>query len=389
MKKNLTIILISFLILPLSAFAAKKEGGTGKPEENPSHTKPNPIYTLLVDTKGDRSFDGSNTEIEVEAGRKVTYRLLIDNQGDGDFRNVQVRGDLAKNVDYYLDSAALNRNITNNVGRYTGDGRSDKKGDDSFTYNFNSNNEVVSIDLGTVKAGQKAYVEFAVFVPPNATIGTEDMTFQVSGTEVPTEKIKHTISTKSTPTPSKTNYYFILDFSFSMNEIPGEDRYKREPTQSQKRSVLIRSVQSAIQSLNSEQFAIRVYGSEMTKNVQSSCNDHKNILTFGQHSDQVVSNALNPLGSVGYTPIAGALEGARKYLNSTQNITGGNVINKIILISDGVESCGGNPIKAAMDLASSDLNVAIDTIGFDIDAAGATQLKGIAEATGGQYFSAG
>ena len=50
------------------------------------------------------------------------------------------------------------------------------------------------------------------------------------------------------------------------------------------------------------------------------------------------------------------------------------------MISDGVETCDGDPVQAAKDLHNSNLNVTVNVIGFDVDQDGRKQLKETAQA---------
>ncbi len=60
----------------------------------------------------------------------------------------------------------------------------------------------------------------------------------------------------------------------------------------------------------------------------------------------------------------------------------------IILVSDGVETCGGDPLATVRGLQARGIKVKIHTIGFDVDAAARAQLEAISQATGGEYHDA-
>jgi hypothetical protein len=57
-----------------------------------------------------------------------------------------------------------------------------------------------------------------------------------------------------------------------------------------------------------------------------------------------------------------------------------------VLVSDGKETCQGDPVVAAKALAAKDITV--HTVGFIVDTAARGQLQAIAQATGGTYFDA-
>lgn len=82
----------------------------------------------------------------------------------------------------------------------------------------------------------------------------------------------------------------------------------------------------------------------------------------------------------GWTPIAGALNEAGNVFSGEKEAT-----NRVILVSDGLETCGGDPVAAAQRLADSDIQVTIDVVGFDIPRAEEEQLRRISEVSGGRY----
>ena len=59
--------------------------------------------------------------------------------------------------------------------------------------------------------------------------------------------------------------------------------------------------------------------------------------------------------------------------------------NIIYVVSDGIETCGGDPVKAAKELHESEIQAIVNIIGFDVDNEGQRALKKVAEAGGGKY----
>jgi len=86
----------------------------------------------------------------------------------------------------------------------------------------------------------------------------------------------------------------------------------------------------------------------------------------------------------GATPIADALILAKDDLAT---VSGGKLI---LLITDGMETCNGDPVTAAQDLISSGYDLRINVVGFDVsqNATARDQLMQIAATTGGLYFDA-
>ncbi len=86
---------------------------------------------------------------------------------------------------------------------------------------------------------------------------------------------------------------------------------------------------------------------------------------------------LNPRGS---TPIALTLGRTAEYFKGFEADN-----NHLILISDGMESCGGDPIRAIIELKESDADPEVTVIGLGVNAATRAQLSRIAASSDGVY----
>lgn len=86
----------------------------------------------------------------------------------------------------------------------------------------------------------------------------------------------------------------------------------------------------------------------------------------------------------GPTPIAYALEQAK---GDFARLSGRKLI---LLVSDGIETCEGDPVAAAKALIEAGYDLRIDVVGFDIreNPAARKQMMMIAAATGGVYYDA-
>lgn len=56
-------------------------------------------------------------------------------------------------------------------------------------------------------------------------------------------------------------------------------------------------------------------------------------------------------------------------------------------MSDGVETCDGDPVTAAQKLQSQNIKAKVNIIGFDVDNEGQEQLKQVANSGGGEYIT--
>ena len=129
--------------------------------------------------------------------------------------------------------------------------------------------------------------------------------------------------------------------------------------------------------------ALRAYGST-TPSDDGNCADSALLVPFGEQSREPIKEAIANLRPKGQTPIAFALNQAAEDFGPTQND------RTIVLVTDGIESCGGDPVQAARDLREQGIMVHLVGFGLgnvaDEDAA---SLQAVADASGGRYITAG
>ncbi len=93
---------------------------------------------------------------------------------------------------------------------------------------------------------------------------------------------------------------------------------------------------------------------------------------------------IQGLETGGATPLAYVLEKAR------EDFAGTSGSKMLILVSDGMETCKGDPIAAARALVAAGYDLRVHIVGYDVARyqAAREQLKQIAEVAGGVYFDA-
>lgn len=124
-------------------------------------------------------------------------------------------------------------------------------------------------------------------------------------------------------------------------------------------------------------------GSNSAKDKPVSCAGIETVLPVGSSQNQI-SAALASFSPTGWTPIGGSLTQAKDVL---VGFTGQD--NYVLLVSDGEETCGGNPAAAARSLRESDVKAIVDVIGFNVDTKTRSQLESVAAVGGGKFiFSA-
>lgn len=166
----------------------------------------------------------------------------------------------------------------------------------------------------------------------------------------------------------------VLDASGSMNaKLPnGETRM----------GVAQRAVKGVAGALAAETaVSLRMYGAKSAAS-QKNCQDTHVAVPFAPASGNgsAISAAVDGAKAQGWTPIALSLTEA------AADFPGGSKTRVVVLVSDGKETCQGDPVLAARALAAK--GITIHTVGFVVDTAARGQLQAVARATGGSYFDA-
>lgn len=132
---------------------------------------------------------------------------------------------------------------------------------------------------------------------------------------------------------------------------------------------------------------LMVYGHEGSNDRSDREESCAGIETFAGLGELNVDNARQTLGQfqpAGWTPIEGSLEAAAEEFAGKEEAA-----NRVVLVTDGIETCGGDPVAAARQLKESGVAVTVDVVGFDLeDGSDARALRAVAEATGGEYADA-
>ncbi|MFD1435045.1 VWA domain-containing protein [Kroppenstedtia eburnea] len=123
-------------------------------------------------------------------------------------------------------------------------------------------------------------------------------------------------------------------------------------------------------------------GSNSKKDKQVSCKSTEEVYPLGNYQEKKFSQSLDQFQATGWTPIAASMKAAREEL---QKNSGEDATHMLYIVSDGVETCGGDPVAEAKKLNQSQIKAVVNIIGFDVDDAGQQALQKVAEAGGGEY----
>lgn len=132
---------------------------------------------------------------------------------------------------------------------------------------------------------------------------------------------------------------------------------------------------------------LRTYGHKGTgddKDKAMSCESTEVMYETNTYDEAAFKTALGKFKPSGWTPLAASIKAGYEDLKAK---AGEDTENILYIVSDGIETCDGDPVKEAKALADSNLNVKVHIIGFDVDDAGQAQLKKTAEAGNGKYYT--
>jgi 6-phosphogluconolactonase (cycloisomerase 2 family)/Mg-chelatase subunit ChlD len=166
----------------------------------------------------------------------------------------------------------------------------------------------------------------------------------------------------------------ILDASNSMwGQIEGQ----------RKIDLAKKALTSLIKDLPStSRVSLRVYGYQHARELED-CQDSTLLVPFGPLDKAKLIEKVQAITPRGMTPLAYSL---KQVLNDLGNTPGEKLV---ILVSDGKESCGGDPVAAVRALHAQGVNMRIEVMGLAIaDAATKHQLSAIASLTRGRYHPA-
>ncbi len=170
------------------------------------------------------------------------------------------------------------------------------------------------------------------------------------------------------------NIVLIIDASNSMNKVLGGQ-------------TLIAAAKGAVSELLNTlpagtDVGIIVYGHRLPKTNPKSCEDIQQMFPLTPLSatvrDQMIAG-VQKINAQGMTPLAAALTQAEGMFN---NAAGKRVI---LLLTDGVETCNGDPVTVAAKLKALNPPIELDIVGLSVTPEVRGTLTKMAQSTGGKY----
>ena len=172
------------------------------------------------------------------------------------------------------------------------------------------------------------------------------------------------------------NVLIILDASYSMEDRIGHDR---------KIDIAKRVVHNTVQHIPpSTRVGLRVYGHKIGLMGIYPCRKTELLVPIDFNTSNQIIGKLRNINPTGQTPISYSIKTA-----VFNDFNGLNGPKRIILVSDGMETCDGNPCDYAVEMVRRGIDLKIDVVGFALkDPAAINQLKCVALSTGGKFYTA-
>lgn len=136
--------------------------------------------------------------------------------------------------------------------------------------------------------------------------------------------------------PVTTRILFLLDASLSM-AAQWEDQKRMDVAKE-----ILAHIVDSLSSFDNLELALRVYGHQTAKG-KFNCRDTKLEVAFAPKNGEIIKTKLKSIQPKGVTPLAFSLSRA-----ANDFIAPNNYRNVIIIITDGLESCDGDPCEISI-----------------------------------------
>jgi len=173
------------------------------------------------------------------------------------------------------------------------------------------------------------------------------------------------------PALAESNVMVIFDSSGSMKRSAGNES---------RISAAKRVVADTLASMPEEvRTGLMTYGHRRAKD----CSDIEIVSPIGDADSRTQARMVQGFDALGETPIAAALDRAGQSMSKFKGHT-----NSIVLVTDGIEECRGDPCAAADRLSALGIGVKVHVVGFALQPGESSALQCVVQKTGGTYFDA-
>lgn len=170
---------------------------------------------------------------------------------------------------------------------------------------------------------------------------------------------------------AQNNVLFIFDGSGSMKQMAGPET--RIATAKKAMAQALGDVPKDVR------LGLLMYGHRRAND----CTDIELVAPIGADDAATINRRIQSVDAKGETPIAEALRQAARSFAALKGQS-----NSIVLVTDGIEECKGDPCAAARDIKASGLDIKAHVVGFTLTDQQRKLVQCIPDITGGKYFEA-
>jgi len=180
-----------------------------------------------------------------------------------------------------------------------------------------------------------------------------------------------TIAAPATGAAQSRNAILVLDASGSMwGEVDGRPKIE----------IARETVASVVNTLpEGTRLGLMAYG----HNRKGDCTDIELLLPVEAVEGDRFLSTVEEIQPKGKTPLTTAVEMAAQRLRISEEPA------SVILVTDGIETCGGDPCALAEELAEAGIDFSTHVIAFDLASEEAESIRCLADDTGGLFLEAG
>ena len=164
--------------------------------------------------------------------------------------------------------------------------------------------------------------------------------------------------------PNVSRILFVLDGSGSMKQ-----RYDKVSKFETAKQLLFKLIDSVERKNPNVEFAVRVFGFQ-NPNTMHNCKDSKLLIPFAKNNASRIMSELGRVTPQGMSPIAYSIQaGAADFPDDVHSL------NSIVLITDGEETCGGDPCKISKELTAKKISLKPFIVGLNVDSSAYDKFK--------------
>jgi Mg-chelatase subunit ChlD len=171
-------------------------------------------------------------------------------------------------------------------------------------------------------------------------------------------------------------YLLVIDSSGSMKESTPGGMLKIEAAK--------RALAQLKNDLRPHRVGIMVFGHTKNPQQQGCCQDIDLVLPIGPFAEEDFDEQVERLEPRGSTPLAESLTRAKYVMLGRER----EADKFIVVVTDGNETCHGDPAAVAASILNLGINVVTHVVGFGVNEQETKQLRDIAERGGGEFREA-